>query len=73
MKENPDVEYRIMLSDIENFKMINEKYGTEKSNELLKYLADALKHTDPDNFILGARLSRRSVRVPSIWQKTFPS
>lgn len=57
MKENPDVEYRIMLSDIENFKMINEKYGTEKSNELLKYLADALKHTDPDNFILGARLS----------------
>lgn len=57
LKENPDTEYRILVSDIENFKMINEKYGVETADELLKYLANAQKKMIPGNYILGARIN----------------
>lgn len=39
LDQNPDQDYKILVSDIENFKIINEKYGAEKGNELLQYLA----------------------------------
>ncbi|MDD6038529.1 MAG: EAL domain-containing protein [bacterium] len=55
LQENPMTEYRILVSDIENFKMINEKYGIEKGDELLKYLAAAGKRIIP-NYILGGRI-----------------
>lgn len=57
LAENPDRDYRILVSDIENFKMINEKYGVETGDELLKYLAHAVKELMPDNYIIGARLN----------------
>ena len=53
---NPDKNYRFLLSDIENFKTLNEKYGTELSDKLLKYLAKQLKLKTP-NLILSGRLS----------------
>lgn len=56
LKENPNVEYRVVVSDIENFKMINEKYGAEIGDKLLKYLAGVLRSIDPENFLLGARI-----------------
>lgn len=57
LAENPDTEYRIMVSDIENFKMINEKYGTETGDRLLQYLAEAEKRIVADNYIIGARIN----------------
>lgn len=40
--ENPDKEYSIVCTDIENFKLINEMYGTKKGDELLKHIANRL-------------------------------
>lgn len=53
---NPDVNYRLLVSDIENFKSINEKYGIETSDKLLKHIANAGKKFIP-NFIIGGRLN----------------
>lgn len=47
-KENPDVEYDIMVSDIENFKLLNAVYGTKKCDELLQYLASEYQKILPD-------------------------
>lgn len=57
LAENPDKDYRILVSDIENFKMINDKYGVEMGDKLLKYLAAAEKKIMPNNYILGARIN----------------
>lgn len=57
LRENPDKEYRILVSDVVNFKMINEKYGVETGDELLRYLASAEKKLMPENYILGARIN----------------
>lgn len=37
---NPDVEFDIICSDIEYFKMINERHGHQKGDELLQYIAE---------------------------------
>lgn len=57
LAENPDKEYRILVSDIENFKMINEKYGAETGDELLKYLANAIRKLLGENYIIGGRIN----------------
>lgn len=56
LMNNPDVDYRILVSDIENFKSINEKYGIETADKLLKHLAGAEKKYTP-NFIMAARIN----------------
>lgn len=55
LAENPDRQYRIVVSDIENFKMINDKYGMEMGNQILKLLADSVRKCLP-NFIIGSRV-----------------
>lgn len=47
-KENPDVEYDIMVSNIENFKLLNSIYGTKKCDELLCYLAKEYQKILPE-------------------------
>ena len=39
IEEHPDEQYEILCSNIENFKLINAKYGIEVGDELLKYIA----------------------------------
>jgi|GEM_PF-228711 len=41
LKDNPDTEYTFVISDIENFKLINSIYGDSEGNALLRYLADS--------------------------------
>lgn len=53
---NKTKNYRFFVSDIENFKAINDRYGNEHSDELLKYLAKSLKHLCKD-LVLAGRLS----------------
>ena len=55
MNENPGQDFVVVVSDVEHFKLINERYGRETANELLRYLAQ----TGPGNeagFIIGGRI-----------------
>ena len=40
---NPNIDMDLNVLDIENFHIINEIYGKEKSDEIIKYIADELK------------------------------
>lgn len=48
-KEQPDVDYDVMVVDIKNFKMINGIHGTQKCDELLCYLAEVISNDMPDS------------------------
>ncbi|MGM9524905.1 MAG: EAL domain-containing protein [Peptococcaceae bacterium] len=43
LDENPEQEYTIICSNIENFKLYNDMYGREAGDILLKHAAEALK------------------------------
>lgn len=53
---NPTKHYRILISDVENFKSVNEKYGIETGDRLIKYLARSLKKIAP-NLVLSGRIN----------------
>ncbi|MBQ0051991.1 MAG: bifunctional diguanylate cyclase/phosphodiesterase [Treponema sp.] len=46
-RENPNAHYNVVAADIKDFKLINSMYGTEKSDELLVYLADYYLKLNP--------------------------
>lgn len=54
--QNPDTEYHIFCTDIENFKVVNEKYGNKTGDDVLAYLAEAFAKEIP-GFVIGGRLS----------------
>ena len=67
IKENRDVKYCLVCSNIKDFKFVNELFGIEKGNEILKKQAEYMK-----NFIgedsLAARLhaDRFAICMPRI-------
>ena len=42
IQQDPEADYCVILSDIENFKMINNRYGEKKGDELLRYIGTCL-------------------------------
>ena len=49
LNSDPQGEYSIVCSNIENFKMYNDGYGLEAGDRLLKHLAEKIQaHTGPD-------------------------
>ncbi|MEG0157695.1 MAG: diguanylate cyclase, partial [Anaerovoracaceae bacterium] len=42
IRKNPDKHYDIFCCDIERFKLVNDLYGVQTGDQLLKYLADML-------------------------------
>ena len=40
LDDNPDIEYDFITSDVEHFRVINDMYGYEKGDELIKYSAE---------------------------------
>lgn len=52
---NPDKDYWIVVADIERFKVINDRYGVEKGDEVLRYLATRCCNIFP-GFLMGGRI-----------------
>lgn len=53
---NPDEDFRIVVSDVQKFKLINEKYGIETGDNVLRYIATASQKYFPKILLCG-RLS----------------
>ena len=43
LKENPYEEYNIIVTDVKNFKIVNDVFGQEKGDEILIKIADVLR------------------------------
>lgn len=55
LKKFPDEEYDLLCTDIENFRRLNDRYGTVKCDGFLNYLANRLLTMLPD-VVLGGRI-----------------
>jgi diguanylate cyclase (GGDEF)-like protein len=56
LAQNPDKDYDIICSDIENFKMVNERYTAQKGDLLLKFVAEQVPTILP-GYVMGGRLN----------------
>lgn len=54
--DNKDRDYRIVVTNVEKFKIINDKYGVKTGDNVLQYLAAAFKRYAP-KFIFGGRIA----------------
>lgn len=54
--QNPDEKFEIICTDIENFKVVNEKYGNSVGDEVLAFLASEFPKVIP-GYEIGGRLS----------------
>ncbi len=53
LKENPGADYDLVCFDFESFKLINDRYGIPKGDELLKFLAEAIRKRVSKDAICG--------------------
>lgn len=53
ISEHPDVQYYIVCTDIKDFKLINNRRGFEKGNEVLVAIAQSIQKSLPDNAACG--------------------
>ena len=53
--ENPDDEFRFVVTDVIKFKLINEKYGIDTGDKVLEHIGTAGRKFIP-NYIIGGRL-----------------
>lgn len=53
IKENPDIQFRILCTDIKDFKLINDMYGDEMGNKVLVAEADLLRKTVGEKSVYG--------------------
>ncbi|MDO4965750.1 MAG: bifunctional diguanylate cyclase/phosphodiesterase [Lachnospiraceae bacterium] len=53
IEDNPGLPYRIVCLDILNFRIINENYGHERADVIIKALADACKEAFGKNEVFG--------------------
>jgi len=43
LKKNPDLDYTLVIAEVEEIKLLNEKYGIQAGNEILKKIGNFLK------------------------------
>ena len=53
MASNPDVSFDLVISDLDDFKSINEIYGEEVGDEILIEIAQFLKHGAEEGVLVG--------------------
>ncbi|ORT99847.1 Sensory box/GGDEF family protein [Anaerovibrio sp. JC8] len=53
MAENPTKKYDIVVSDVVDFKLINEHYGYEAGDKVITEISEWLQCNKGDNFLLG--------------------
>lgn len=53
LQENPDQEYTIVCSNIENFKFYNDSFGTQAGDRLLKEIADIARNMVGETGVCG--------------------
>lgn len=56
MDANSEKEYRIVVTDVEKFKLVNEKYGIKMGDQVLQHIAKRFSDLIP-NYVLGGRIS----------------
>ena len=52
-ENNTDLKYDLLVCDIENFRRLNDRYGSQECDDFLKYLARRLTNTVPDLVLSG--------------------
>lgn len=52
-ERNPDMEFDIVCTDIDSFKIINERYGEARGDQLLRYWAEKLREEMEGSSICG--------------------
>ncbi|MDD6400657.1 MAG: bifunctional diguanylate cyclase/phosphodiesterase [Lachnospiraceae bacterium] len=55
IQSDNESKFILVVSDIEKFKVINERYGIDVGDEVLKYFADSFKKAIP-NYVIGGRI-----------------
>ena len=53
LRENPDIDFSVAISDIQDFRLVKERYGTKVSNDLLLTNVDLLRKAQVENYIFG--------------------
>lgn len=53
LHQNPDKQFDLVCMGIERFSLINETFGLQKGDEILRYVANVLKDIEPDIGICG--------------------
>lgn len=53
LRENPDTEFYIVCSDIRDFKIVNDVYGSKKGDDILVKQGESLKQKTPPGCIYG--------------------
>ena len=55
LRANPDVKYDVVCSDVENFRALNDRYGTAQCDSFLRAIADDLSDRIP-GLLFGGRI-----------------
>lgn len=56
LDQNSNEDYMLVVSDLENFKMVNEKYGIKTGDDVLRIIANNMMVSMP-GFVIGGRLN----------------
>ncbi len=59
LQEHPEREYCVLCSNVKDFKLINDLFGTERGNEVLRMQATMLEDRCDDKCIYGRLMSDR--------------
>ncbi len=55
LDNNPDIKYELLVCDIEKFKLLNDKYGIQEGDGVLKYVGKRIKMLELSNDSLATR------------------
>lgn len=53
LEDNPDTNYKVIITDIVDFKQINEEYGIRKGDDILRWMGKKLRDSIAGDMIVG--------------------